>query len=179
MPDSLEKPERADLLAQPLDFIVAEHRRQTELCARLDTLADKLESAPVQAEAAALAQHLRHDLALHTLDEERDLFPLLRQRCLAQDGVAAILDRLEAEHELDQDLVEFLAADLEVLANGHRLANPLRLLTNARAFAETQRRHLAWENSTVIPLARSRLTADDLAVMGRAFAARRDGAVRA
>lgn len=159
--------------ARPLEFIMADHSRQSGLCDRLDRLANDLESAPVQSEATALARHLRHDLALHTLDEERELFPLLRQRCLPQDGVEVILNRLEAEHELDKDLVEFLAADLEVLASGHRLANPVRFLTNASAFAETQRRHLAWENSTVIPLARIRLTSEDLTALGRAMAARR------
>ena len=49
----------------------------------------------------------------------------------------------------------------------------MRLFMDLRTFAEAQRRHIAWENSLVLPLARKRLTAKDLETMGRNMAARR------
>jgi hypothetical protein len=41
------------------------------------------------------------------------------------------------------------------------------------AFAETQRRHLAWENALVIPRARHILQPPDLAKLARSMAKRR------
>ena len=62
---------------------------------------------------------------------------------------------------------------MEVIAKGAKLANPVRMLFNARAFAEAQRRHIAWENNVLLPLARKRLTEADLKELGRNMAAMR------
>lgn len=159
-------PESPDLddpaFDDPLDILLAEHARQQVICDRLDLLADGLDTAPLAEKASEIIAFLEHELAHHTLDEERGLFPRLRRRCRPEDGFELVVERLMAEHALDHDLVDFLVADLELLATGHRLANPMRFLMNVRAFTETQRRHLAWENATVIPLARRRLTPEDL-----------------
>ena len=53
------------------------------------------------------------------------------------------------------------------------LATPLA--RDAMAFATLQRRHLAWENGTILPLARQRLSAEDKAELGRRMTARRGG----
>ncbi len=110
---------------------------------------------------------------MHTRDEEEDLFPMLRARCLPEDGIAGALAQLSREHALDGDLAGFIRADLEAVAGGHTRSPPLRLSLNARAFAETQRRHIGWENRLVLPLAKKRLTGSDLERLGRAMAARR------
>ena len=148
--------------ANPLNVLLAEHERQRVICNRLDQLAEGLDTAPLAEKASDILTFLERDLARHTLDEERGLFPRLRKRCKPEDGFDLVVERLVAEHVLDHDLVDFLLADLELLATGHRLANPTRFLMNVQAFTETQRRHLAWENATVIPLARRRLSPDDL-----------------
>ncbi len=157
----------------PLDLLIAEHERQHVICEELDRLADGVDAAPLAGRAAEIIEFLRTDLAVHTLDEERGLFPALRQRCRPEDGIELVLERLMAEHSLDHDLVDFLLADLELLALGHRLANPTRFLMNVQAFTATQRRHLAWENATVIPLARRRLTQEDLQALRVDMSARR------
>ena len=69
--------------------------------------------------------------------------------------------------------------DLELIASGHVLPNPIRFLMNAKEFSQTQRRHLSWENRTVLPVAHRRLTAADLAGLGRAMAERRGVALGA
>ena len=137
-----------------------------------------MELAPVAALAAQLQRFLDRDLRLHLEDEEQDLFPLLWQRAQPEDNISDILDLLSEEHGLDQDLVDFLLADLAVLAGGAQLANPIRFLVNVREFAETQRRHLAWENALLLPVARRRLTEVDLAGLARSMAARRYGRKR-
>ncbi|MDJ0942377.1 MAG: hemerythrin domain-containing protein [Kiloniellales bacterium] len=161
-----------DFLA-PIDFILAEHYRQRLLCEGLAKLTESMELAPVAALATRLRTFLDRDLRLHLEDEEKDLFPLLWQRAKPEDNVKDILDLLSDEHGRDEDLVDFLLEDLALLAGGAQLANPIRFLVNVREFAETQRRHLAWENALLLPVARRRLTEVDLAGLARSMAARR------
>lgn len=160
--------------ANPLHILLAEHERQRVICDRLDGLTEGLDTAPLAEKAADIIAFLEQDLAQHTLDEERGLFPRLRERCKPEDGFDLVVERLIAEHALDHDLVDFLLADLDLLATGHRLANPIRFLMNVQAFTETQRRHLAWENATVIPLARKRLSPEDLKALHAVMAAHRN-----
>ena len=157
-PPDLEDPN----FENPLHVLMAEHERQQVICDRLDQLAENLETAPIAERASDIIHFLEVDLARHTMDEERGLFPRLQQCCLPEDGCELIIERLMAEHALDHDLVDFLLADLELMATGHRLANPTRFLMNVQSFTDTQRRHLAWENATVLPLARRRLEPQDL-----------------
>lgn len=158
---------------RPLEFIRAEHERQHRICDDLLGLADESRIGVVSARAASLLRFLAEDFANHIRDEEEDLFPLLLRRCTPDDGIHEILGQLCLEHELDRDLVDFIVADLERFADGFRVANPTRFFNNVRAFAETQRRHLSWENRVVLPLARRRLGTGDLKAMGRHMAARR------
>ena len=158
---------------EPVEFILAEHYRQRLLCDGLVKLTETMELGPVTALAASLQSFLDRDLRLHLEDEEQDLFPLLRKRAQPEDNITDILDLLSEEHGLDRDLVDFLLEDLAVLAGGTQIANPIRFLVNVREFAETQRRHLAWENALLLPVARRRLTQVDLASLGRSMAARR------
>ena len=157
----------------PLGFIREDHFRQLRLCNLMDAFSYRLEVAPINELAGTLMAFLERDLALHTLDEEEDLFPLLRLRCQPEGGVDEVLRQLSREHELDKDLVDFIVADLKALAQGLKLSHPMRLLMNIREFAEIQRRHLTWENRVVLPLARQKLTKEDLVGMGRHMAARR------
>ena len=157
----------------PLKFIRDDHFRQLRMCNLLDSFTYHLEVEPIQELASALLQFIQRDLPLHTADEETDLFPALRRRCRPEDGLEEVLRQLSREHELDKDLADFVIADLEGLAQGLRRSNPTRLLMNIREFAEFQKRHLSWEDRVVLPLARQRLTQDDLAAIGRAMAERR------
>lgn len=157
----------------PLGVILHEHRRQRKICDELDSLANSLGDRPVIERAKALLVYLTEDLPLHTEDEEMDLFPLLARRCVPEDGVDAILEQLSSEHTLDKDVVEFIVSDLKLVAGGMSLANPVRFYMNVHGFAVTHRRHLAWENQVVVPLARKRLTDTDIEELGRAMATRR------
>ena len=165
-------PEAADFRA-PLGFIRRVHERQSEVCDALDELLARHDAVgPIAEQAQELLAFLTRELPLHIADEEEDLFRLLEQRCPREDRLDAILDQLSREHELDEDLVNFLVKDLETLASGFRLSNPVRLLNNVGAFSETQRRHLSWENATVLPLAERRLTQEDIDYLGRRMAIR-------
>ena len=162
------------MFLDPLAVIEAEHERQRQICDQLDALTEAMELGPPLVEKAGdLLTFLTQEVDLHTQDEERDLFPLLRQRTQPEDQLDRLLKQLSREHEFDKELVDFIVADLELLACGISIANPTRLVLNVREFSETQRRHLTWENTVLLPLARRRLTPADLTQLGKAMAARR------
>ncbi len=163
----------------PIAFLYAEHARQEALCAALDDLVAGMEIGPVADRARAILTFLTQELGQHVRDEEKDLFPMLAARSGGDRETKRILKQLTHEHALDGDLVDFLIDDLRRLADGRGLANPTRLLINLKEFTATQRRHLAWENQTVLPLAERVLSAEDKAALAAAFRARRDAAAAA
>ncbi|MFQ5467595.1 MAG: hemerythrin domain-containing protein [Kiloniellaceae bacterium] len=168
-----ERPCADDMLGNPIQAIRREHERQALACDWLAALATEAEPAPIAAEIDALLVFLTEDLVWHIADEEIDLFPSLRARCTPADGIAGIIDQLSREHDLDKDIADFLVDDLTACAARAGSAPPRRFGINAHGFAETQRRHLEWENHLILPLAQSRLTADDMRELGRNMARRR------
>ena len=135
---------------------------QVQMCDAMERIADGLPDEVDRRLCAQVASCLEFDLPLHHHDEEHALFPLLRQRALPEDGVDKILERLAAEHSSDNDFASEIAEALETLGQGGRPANPEMLGYMLRGFFERYRRHVQWENTLVMPLARLRLTPDDL-----------------
>lgn len=157
-----------------LDFILFEHAKHREMCAALDRLADT--DTFHEANVAQLADFVRTDLAAHIADEEEVLFPLLQRRCEEEDQLAATIARLNREHEADKDLSAQVRL---VLLEAVTTRQPPKAVAGGRevlrAFAHNQRRHMMLENAVIIPLARRRLSPNDLTELGRRFAARRIG----
>lgn len=162
-------------IGDPLDFILADHKRQFLLCEELNRLAENLDTHDVATRASELLEFLETELPLHIQDEECTLFPMLKDRCGNEEGLSGILSQLSKEHELDEDLVDFLKDDLKVLVAGRDIPNPTRLFINLREFTETQRRHLDMENRTVMVLARKRFSPEDLLHLANEMRKRRAG----
>ena len=162
-----------NLFREPIDYLYADHFRQRVVCKFLDELAFD----PVAPNAARLASialaYIEQELPHHIADEEQDLFPRLRDRCTPADNAERILGLLSEEHRRDDDLCAAILEGLRVLAEGQEPSQCAAFVRAAAAFAETQRRHLAWEDDVLLPLARERLTAEDLGDMGRGMATRR------
>jgi len=95
---------------------------------------------------------------------------MLKRVCEPGDQLEAGLAMLSREHEVDKSLVTYLVESLNQLAAGETLKNEKAFTANARAFAELQERHLAWENAFILPLASKRLSEDDKATLGRHMA---------
>lgn len=160
-----------ELLGEPLQFIAADHERQRLLCVLLDSMAD---AEVVQARAIADAvTYMRHDMQTHIIDEEEDLFPLLRRRARPHDEIDEVLGRLAADHAMDARLAEVILTELQALQDDPKPQLSASLRENLRAFADGQRQHLALENAVILPMARLRLTAPDLASLAARMAARR------
>ena len=164
---------QSDVFRHPLEYIFADHDRQRIICAVLERLADDPHASDARENAAHVLDHLENELPHHIADEERDLFPLLRQRCLADDRIDEMLSLLQDEHEEDDAHCAALLSPLRSLADGKPFVDELEFKALARGFARFQRRHLGWENGTILPLAERRLTDADHAVLGGNMAKRR------
>ena len=163
-----------NLFREPIDFLYADHFRRRVICRFLDEIALDPGGPDVARLSSVALDYIEQDLPLHVADEERDLFALLRERCVPEDRLDAILSMLSEEHARDRELSSSLLAGLRSLAMGETLQQPDEFLHVAPAFAEGQRRHLAWEEAVLFPLARIRLSQADLDRMGHSMAARRN-----
>lgn len=159
------------LLADPLDFLEAEHYRQRAALAHLERLRTETSLDRRAALARLVHDFVATDVAMHVVDEETDLFPILRRRCGARDGIERVFALIAAEHARDLDLARPVMAGLARCAK--RAAPDPGFQAAVTAFVDSQRRHLAWENAFVLPLARKRLTAADRRRLGAAMATRR------
>ena len=156
-------------LNAPLDYVFSEHFRQRTLCWMIDRIAD-VENRDEECIAAVL-RFLREDFGPHVNDEEEDLFPLLRRRAEPEDRIEEVLGELSQEHAADKLDAEAIVAGLSDTTGRKRFTKAFRGLLHR--FAANERRHLIVENAIVLPLARVRLTIDDLRNLGRRMAARR------
>lgn len=156
----------------PIEFILGEHLNHRRMCKALERLATMTEFDP--APITAMVDYIRYDLTLHVIDEEDDFFPMLQRRCLPDDDIEAILKRLSAEHEIDKSLSaqvrDMLNACLILRKPPNVIEGAVKALT---VFAANERQHLALENAVIIPIARRRLSAEDLKTLGRRMLARR------
>lgn len=159
-------------LAEPLDYIFAEHFRQRVLCNVLDEIADQ--DHPDRQMIEAVLRFLRVDFAPHMQDEEHDLFPLLRRRAEPEDRIDDVIGQLTQEHAADRLDAKLITEGLsKVLAGKTATGETSPLGKLLHRFAENERNHLTLENAIILPLARIRLTADDLRNMAKQMAARR------
>lgn len=154
-------PNEAALLESPLDYIFADHFRVRVACNMLDMLAADIVGEGRRL-APLLVRFLREDFMNHLEDEEQGLMPLLQQRLLVGDEVDEALGQVTAEHEADRQITARLVTRLDELVERGAVAEPGVLAEAARAFAEFQRRHIVWENVVLLPIARLRLTRNDL-----------------
>ena len=162
-----------DLFEDPIGLIYAEHYRCRVVCNTLDEIVGRFPVLPGADELRSLLTFFETDLSNHVADEEQTLFPMLVERCEDNDNWESIGGLLLEEHNADKQLVDQVLIGLRALASGQPLINAEAFVAAARAMSESQRRHLAWENSVVLPLARKRLTPADLVDLGRAMAERR------
>jgi hemerythrin-like domain-containing protein len=157
-----------------LDLIEHEHRVDAQLCDTLEHIADGLPNDVDRRLCAEVVNALRHEVPLHHRDEECGLFPLIERRALASDNIHDILARLALEHVTDEGFAAELIESLETLGSGERVHNPEMVGYMLRSFFESYRRHLHRENAVVLPLARARLTPDDILELEDAMSRHRE-----
>ena len=146
----------------PIAILREEHALQNELCDLLEAIADGLPHQFDRSLADVSVSILETGMPSHMRLEEEALFPLLRRRISATHALHSALECLEHEHDRDgAALVEIIDALRSAITDG-RVSNPDMLGYMLRGFFDGQRRHIAWEEAVVLPVAREVLTPDDL-----------------
>ena len=161
---------------EPLEMLQACHERIQEQLATLERLGPHLEKHGCDAEARAAAQRVLRYFdtsgVFHHQDEDEDLFPLLAAKAAAaaRRDVSTALDELREEHRTMDAQWKRLRERLQAVAGGE----PRLAAEEVASFAWLYRRHMDREATAVLPFARSVLSADERATLGRRMAARRN-----
>ncbi|MEO1139321.1 MAG: hemerythrin domain-containing protein [Pseudomonadota bacterium] len=153
------EPTATTLLDEPLEFIHEDHLREREICSSIDKIAEGTRTAV--GSIKDVIGFLTKELPLHLMDEEEDLFPLLKRRCEPEDQIGKVIARLLRDHD-------HAAVDTpQIIDLLNEVVQTPRVLDGAErgvlaAYANHARRHLILENAIILPFARLRLTKDDL-----------------
>lgn len=165
------------LLSDPITWFFAEHHRHRQFC----DLMQRTSMATIYDEEVLrwLLDFVVHELALHVLDEEEDLFPLMRARAQPEDDLDKVLSRLSGEHAKDLSRAAAVRRHLETCLRQQVPISRNNVRRRAlESFAIHERGHLALENAVVLPIARLRLTERDLLELSSRLATRRGVARR-
>lgn len=148
----------------PLDRLVARRLNLAGFCGILKALPS---SSPALARVLApgLANVLARDFPALIVEEEEGLLPCLNRRLLLGDNLDDILRQLGDEHRQDVAVARMLATRCDEFATEVDSDWP-DLCEALSDFADRQRRHLVWEDATILPIARDRLLADDMRQWG-------------
>lgn len=146
----------------PIDLIANVHAQHATLCDTLEEIADSLPDSIDEQQCASVIDTLNHELPLHHKDEEEGLFPLLRKKAANDPALKGHLEQLSWEHAADESAAQEIAEVLDHLSHGEKPNNPEMFGYMLRAFFESYRRHLHWENTVLLPIARKSLSGPDL-----------------
>ena len=161
----------------PLEMLAACHGRVQSQCETLHRLVAHLggHGADRQAQQAAAAVMRYFDTSArhHHADEEVDLFPALLESMAGSDAVCIreLTSSLTAEHRELEECWRKLRLPLEQLAGGHAATLSGDEVTE---FVNLYERHIAREESDLLPMAQRLLSDEELDRIGLAMRARRN-----
>lgn len=160
------------LLSDPIAWFFAEHHRHRQFCDLMQRTS--MVTTYDEVVLSWLLDFVAHELALHVLDEEEDLFPLMRARAQPEDDLDKVLGRLSGEHAKDLTRAAAVRRHLEACLRQQVPISRNNVRRRAlESFAIHERGHLALENAVVLPIARLRLTERDLVELSSRLASRR------
>ncbi len=162
---------------QPLDALIACHRRIEQKIATLNKLARHVVQRGADDEARSAAEGILryfHVAApMHHQDEETDLFPMLLLQARKPEIQARAFDiiaRLMVEHRQFETQWCEIEPLLTRIATGENQAFTPDLIKH---FSHAYRQHIANEESILLPMAHNLLNAEQLAALGASMKARR------
>lgn len=159
-------PVDTSLFERPLDHLAAENARLLRVCAQLEIIALNA-SRLAQHSIPVLVPYLRWDYPAHLDWLERSFLPLLESACFVGDSVSGPIAQLVMEQGLDRSKAVRLAGLLTEYGQDASEGLEQRVALASGSFADTQKRHVAWLDMTVFPLAQERLTAEHMKELGR------------
>ncbi|MEZ5776158.1 MAG: hemerythrin domain-containing protein [Hyphomicrobiaceae bacterium] len=149
----------------PLEALERDHILQLEVLDLIERIADTLPEVVDLRTIERAVPLLRRAWEHHMSFEDEALFPLLRERGRHLAHVSPLLDQLEHEHDADAPHCHEIADVFEEILAAGRQTSPEVLGYMLRGFFDSQRRHIAWENAMVLPLAREILSGSDLVTL--------------
>lgn len=157
-------------MQEALDVIGVEHRNLWRIAATIDLAADELDAGGAVDAVffSAVFDYLEQFVdRMHHPKEDDYLFSRLRTRSPA---VAAVIDRLQAEHRDGPQRLAELRLRLAALSDAPTDRHAETEFCNAlRTYAQNLRSHIRTEEKDVLPLARQMLTAEDWTKIDHAF----------
>lgn len=162
--------------SDPLGLLTACHGRIEAQCSTLLRLVSHLRTHGADEQARQAAQkalkYFNSAGRYHHEDEERNLFPLLQESTIASPEIAALTDELALQHRQMEAAWATLAPVLQEIAAGH--VPNCSVGEVIEPFVSLYRNHMAREETYLLPYARSNLRPDQLEILGRSMAARRE-----
>jgi len=158
--------------ATPLVIIEHERRDQQQLCNSLELVADQLREKVDGYLCESIYKKLRFDLPVYHRNEE-SLFGLISRNTPTTLEVAQIIKCVRQEHAIHNCYADELYDSLRVLRSRGDIQSYDAIGYMLRCCFETMRRHLKWEDLTLMPLADRYLTTEDLANLSAMLAENR------
>lgn len=124
----------------------------SDLCHRLEEIADHLPDHVDRQDALHVARSLCPTVMSAHDFEESVLFPLLKSRFTRDADIREALESLHFEHWEDEMFAEELAEALIGFVSGLEPRNPEALGYMLRGFFGGIRRHIAFEKAQIVPL---------------------------
>jgi branched-chain amino acid transport system ATP-binding protein len=155
---------------ESLRIITEEHQNLWRIAITMDMVADEIDNGS-QVDPAffhSVFDYIEQFVdSAHHPKEDDFLFRLMRQRSAA---AAAVLDRLQAEHQNGPENLKILRQALaESATSSATSTNKAAFATVLRTYTQGLKNHIRAEEKDAIPLAREILTTDDWAEIDRAF----------
>ena len=168
--------DKTSSMDQPIDHLVACHRRIEERLETLERSGACLDANRSEAVAAIQKSldFLDSNGGWHTQDEEESVFPRLRRSLEPAD--LRYLHDLEMQHDEAEAVLERLKTSFAAVTAGAGYAAEFR--NWAARLRELYTAHIASEEATLIDLARHKLSAEDMQLIAAEMKARRNGILR-
>ena len=165
--------EKQATIEDPLEHLVACHRRIEQRLTTLERAAEALDTRPAEALEAVQSALRFMDTSghLHTVDEEESVFPRLRPQLAAEE--AAFLDSLENDHIAADAVYSELKQAVADLAAGVTADRVARFRDCAARLAAAYRAHIASEDTMLVAIGRRTLNPDQLTAIQQEMRKRR------
>lgn len=150
------------MLEDPLEFLADDHMRSKTVCETMRRVVSAV--TPDRSDLLEVQTFLQHELPLLLHDEDDDLCLIMRERALASDDFDKLAQRITILHaEIDTKRLGVLETINVRLNDGMPLTAVDRVeLTDLEV---KLRKDMIMENARLLPLARLRLTAEDISTL--------------
>jgi len=160
----------------PLEMLSACHQRALQQCATLRRLVAHLDAdgnaADARVAAVAVLRYFDEAAKDHHADEETDLFPALVESMAGSDAVCIrdLIEALTLDHRALESHWQRLRPTLLAIASGASVPLPA---ADVKPFIALYERHIAREDSELLPMAQRLLADEALERVGQAMRERR------